>query len=69
VVGLFLMLAVWIIHWAVILPTALLAATPYVLIASAFHSPSYLGAVFSYYRRICTSFSRFWNEGGYGFTP
>jgi len=67
--GLFVMVVFWGIHWAIILPVALIVASPYILLASIFRSPPYRSAVCGCYRRIFVSFARFWNEGGWGFTP
>jgi len=69
VAGVFLTLVFCVIHWAVVLPAALVVASPYILVASFFRSSPYRIAVYSYYKRICISFARFWNEGGWGLAP
>jgi len=66
---LFLEIVFWAVHWLVVLPVVLIAATPYVLIAAIFHKRRYPLAVLRSYRRICDAFAKFWNEGGWGFTP
>ncbi len=59
----------WIIHWVIVLPVALVVATPYVLVAAMFRAKPYGSAVRDEYRRICRSFAEFWEKMGYGFTP
>ena len=66
---LFLQIVFWAVHWLIVLPVALTAATPYVLIAALFDKPRYARAVTRRYRRICAGFAKFWEEGGQGFTP
>lgn len=66
---LFLSILFWIVHWVVILPAALLASTPYILIAALFGESRYDRAVVGYYKRICVSFAKFWIEVGLRFTP
>ncbi len=65
----FLQLVFWTLHWVVGLPVALIVATPYVLIAGCFDRPGYARAVGRRYAKICAGFAKFWNEGGWGFTP
>ena len=59
----------WLIHWLVVLPVALIVATPFVLVAAAFDSSRYDRAVFARYRGICLSFAEFWDKIGVKFTP
>ncbi len=67
--SLFIAFVFWVIYWLVILPTALILATPYVLVA-AFLSPSpYRAALTNYYRQIFLSFAKFWEEMGHELTP
>ena len=65
----FVAIVFWIIHWTVILPAALVVATPYILIASLFRSAPYPSAVGCYYGDIYASFAKFWREIGLHFTP
>ena len=58
---------VWMIHWGVVLPLALIAATPYLAVASAFREGSWRAGMREGYRRVVRSFADFWNSGGWGF--
>ncbi len=67
--SLFITLVFWGIHWLVVLPTALILATPYVLVAALFRPSPYRSTLADYYGRICLSFAKFWEEMGHEFTP
>ncbi len=66
---LFLAIVFVAIHWLVVLPVALIVATPYFLVASIFSSLPYGRALIDYYKRLYSSFVRFWKEFGWYCSP
>jgi Ni,Fe-hydrogenase I cytochrome b subunit len=67
VLNIFLTLMVWLFHWTVILPVALLMATPFVIARRIYLRNTSWGGVRDDYLRIVRSFADYWNQGGHGF--
>lgn len=60
---------VWMIHWGVVLPVAMMIATPYLAVASMTSDDGWRSGMHKGYRAIFRSFSDFWHSGGCGFGP
>jgi len=69
VAELFLALTFWVIHWVIVLPVSLALCTPWFVLVTAFEKDSYWVALARRYRSLVASFAKFWDEGGWGFTP
>jgi hypothetical protein len=67
VCNIFLVPIVWLFHWAVILPVALVMATPFVIARRIYRQNLSWPTLRDDYWGIVRSFAEFWNQGGHGF--
>jgi hypothetical protein len=57
----------WLFHWAVILPIALLMATPFVVARRIYLRSLSWPYLRDDYLGVKRSFANYWNQGGHGF--
>ena len=67
VFNIFLTVMAWLFHWTIILPAALLMATPFVIARRIYLWNLTWPALRDGYLAIVRSFAQFWNQGGHGF--